>query len=121
VRIKQYNLGKWVGIYYSQLMNSLSIVGMGNSLINLTTLWAVANTTIVHWFPWLTYPLLMGIVFVIVLVILPVADYMLLYDTRQRYLNEQACKHDNPIIRELGIMKRDLELIKNKLNIEEQK
>ena len=117
MRIKQYNLGKWVGIYYSQLMNSLSIVGMGNSLINLTTLWAVANTTIVGWFPWLTYPLLMGIVFVIVLVILPVADYMLLYDTRQRYLNEQACKHDNPIMRELATVKDELALIKEHLGI----
>jgi hypothetical protein len=119
VKIKQYNLGKWVGIYYSQLINSLSIVGIGNSLINLTTLWAVANKSIVQFFPWLTYPILLGAIFVIVLVILPVSDYAFLYSTRQRYLNEQACKHDNPIIKKLVAMEKDLVLIKNKLNIEE--
>jgi ABC-type amino acid transport system permease subunit len=118
MKLKQYNLGKWVGVYYSELQNSLSIVGIVNSLVNLTVLWAVASKSIVYWFPWLNYPLFMIIVFAIVLAILPLADYILLYKTRQSFLNEQGWKHDNPVKWELDIMKKQMIKMCEKMNVE---
>lgn len=117
MKIKQYDLGRWFGLYYTELQNSLSIVGLFSSLVGLTVLWAVASTSIIYWVPWLTYPLFMGIVFFVVLFILPVVHYSFLYKTQQRFQSEQGYKHDNPFTRDMQQVKRDMAKIKAKLGI----
>lgn len=119
MRLRQYNLGKWLGFYYSELQNSLSIVGIVNSLVNLSVLWAVASKTIVIWFPWLNYPLFMGIVFATVMIVLPLADYTLIYKTRQTFLNEQGWKHGNPVKVQLDRMESAIVMLMKKNNVDD--
>src|SRR3990172_3022118 len=115
--MKQFDLGKPFGAYYTQLQRSLSLTGVGQSLVGLTVLWAVASDDLQHWLPWLTYPLFMGIVFFAVMVAIPAVDYVFIYKTQQRFLNVQGYKHDNPFRSDLEIVKADLELLKAKLGI----
>lgn len=114
--MKQYHLGKWVGAYYTELTNSLGIVGMGSSLVNLTVLWAVASDKILSLFPWLTYPLFMGIVFFVVLVILPILDYTLLYKTRQAFQNRQGYAHDNPFKKDIEDVKTEIRKLRKDIS-----
>ena len=116
--MKQFNLGRWPGAYYSQLINGLTIISVGSSIVNLTVLWAVTQDQIKRWFPWLNYALFLGIILFIVMVFLPLIDYMFLYKTRQAFLNEQGYKHKNPFREDIDLIKADLKelLEKDKRN-----
>lgn len=115
MKLKQYYLGKWAGVYYAELLNGLSMVGVANALVNLTVLWAVASKDIVYWFSWLTYPIYVAIIFTIVLIVLPLFDYMLVNKTRQAFLNDQTWRHDNPIKNKLDAIEEKQKLIEKQL------
>lgn len=109
LKLKQLNLGKLVGAYYTELTYSLSLVGIGSSLVSLTVLWSVVDLRL--YVSWLTYPLFMGIVFFIVLVVLPMFDYFFLYRTRQAFLNRQGYV-DNPFKNDLADIKAEIALLR---------
>lgn len=117
--MKQINLGKGFGVYFTELQNSMGLVGLGSSLMNLTVLWAVAGEQIRALIPWLNYPLFTGLVFLVVLVILPVIHWFFLYAAPQQVQSEQSYKHNNPFKSDIEQLKADIALIKKHMGIEE--
>ncbi len=118
--LKQYNTGKWFGAYYTELINSLGIVGIGNSLVGLTVLWVVASQSVTRFLPWLSYSLFIVVVFAVVLAILPLLHYIFMYKAIQGFQSEQSYKHMNPFKTDMDKIRHDLNLIKKRLDIKDE-
>jgi hypothetical protein len=119
--MKQYNIGWFFGLYWTQLQFSASYIGFISFAMVSTTMWVLAGKSLQELFPWLSFALFALLIFVSLFLIIPWLDYKFMQKTRQAYLNEQGWKHDNPtrlllermerrqirICRQLGISEED--------------
>jgi hypothetical protein len=107
---KQYNI-KGIGTFINVLYLTAPILGIVMSIVNAITFYAVVNEYLHKIVPWLSLPLFIGLLMVGGLVLL-LLFYKFIYPSYYAFLNKQTYIHENP-------MQRDLDLIKKKLGIEE--
>lgn len=119
--MKQFNLGRWFGTYWVELQNSMGLVGLGTSLMNMTVFWAIVGVKVQEFLPWLSYPLFMGIVFFIVLVALPYLHWTFMYAAPQQVASEQSYKHNNPFKDDIDHLKDDTDHLKEGQERQEKK
>lgn len=98
--MRQYNPGKWLGIFYMQSQSTASYMTFVNFGMTALNLWALWELKIQDLFPWMSLWLFI-LVFLILLVALGVCHYMFVQAPTIAFQNEQACLHDNPVMREL--------------------
>lgn len=115
--MKQVKIAPWVGVVLVQLSNGFFYVGIINTAMLSITLWATAGPMIKEVLPWINYWyfLLAGVLFLVVVLIL---DYVFLYPVRQKFINEQACKHENPAMEELRKHTRWLKQLSEHMGVE---
>lgn len=98
--MKQRHIPPWVGAIMVQLQNGLFYYGIITAVLSSLTLWALAGPSVQIVLPWVTYWHFLGLGVIGLLIIL-VLDYIFIYPVRQRFINEQACKHVNPAMIEI--------------------
>lgn len=105
-----------IGAIQVQAQGSMFYVSLLMFFINTTTFWYTAGyqITLVHfqWFEmWMLYVLL-----VVVLVIVGFIDWKFVLPSRQNFVNEQACKHDNPAMDSLRRIEEKLTELEKRLD-----
>lgn len=118
--LKQLNPGTWVGGYYTEFQNGISMSGMISVIFNMSTLWIVGQTTIKNIIPWFNYTIFLIILLLTVFIILPSFHYFLIYKPSIEFLNIQRAKHKNPEIDLINKLIKQNELIIKTLNIKEE-
>lgn len=95
-----------------QYQNSFFYVGLFNTVMLAVTLWYTAGYEIAQrYLPW--FGLWMFILTGVALWHLMIAfDYKFFYPVRQRFLNVQACKHENPAMDELRAIRKEIAELK---------
>jgi len=100
--IKQSKPRLWVGRLQMQLINTQSLyVGMAQSLMMLGMFWyttAAPNVRPVA--PWFNFWFFLGLIVVGIMAVM-VFDFVFVYPSRQSYLNQQAYKHENPVVEDI--------------------
>lgn len=114
--MRQYNLGRWLGAYYTQLQYSASYMVFINLTMLSVTMWASARAQIVDLLPWLTFPLFLAIALVLLLVVLPLFDYVFMMKSRMSYQNEQSWRHNNPANEILARVEEKLDRIQKEID-----
>lgn len=112
--MKQRNLpvlGKPLGAFINVLYLTMPLFGILAYGISAMTLYTVNIEWIRNNIKWLSIPVYAGAIIVFCLLLM-LLNYIFIYPSYYAFLNKQTYKHNNP-------MQRDLKLIKQKLGIEE--
>lgn len=115
--MRQRKLPSWVGVVIVQLSNGYFYFGVINSIMLSITLWATAGPMVKEVIPWANYWLFL-LAGVIITAIVLMLDYVFIYPVRQRFINEQACKHENPAMEELKKHTKWFKQISEKIGVE---
>jgi hypothetical protein len=109
----------WVGALQVQIMNSMFYMNLISTGMMIMTFWYTAGYQIQNRYaPWFNLWTFVGMV-ILIFAIVMVVDYIFILPTRVSFTNEQACKHNNPWMDEILLMKKDLAKIKKALEIED--
>jgi len=115
MKLKQVNLGRRVGGLRLQASQALFYL----SIYNFFLIGAAAIEKIQQWFPWVNfYMILVSQVVVYVLAIL--FEHYVVYKSVVSYTTKQSYIPANPAYVDHQTMKKDIELIKAKLGIDEE-
>ena len=102
-----------------QLTNSLFYITLLNTLMLALTFWYTTGYEIASkYLPWVNVGIFLAVV-ALVNVIVAVLDYVLIYPSRQGFINEQACKHPNPAMESLVRLEADMAKVKAKLGVKD--
>ena len=101
MKIKQHNLGTKFGAI--RFLASRTMIYM--SVYSLFALSAAAIPTIGVWFPWINFPILIGIVVAFFLVAM-VLDHLFVYKAEIDYTTKQAYIDENPAAKALKKVER---------------
>jgi len=108
--LKQYNI-RWLGTFINILYLTAPLIGISTSILNAATFYAVVQYYIHQFAPWITFPVF--ITFMVLCVFLMLfLFYKFVYPSYYTFLNSQTYIHNNPI-------RKDLAIIKKKLGIED--
>ena len=114
-KIIQRNPGKWLGIFYTQSQATssyMTFVNFGMTALNLWALWELKIKEIVPWFNlWLFIT-----VFVLVAVTIGVCHYIFVQKPMIIFQNEQACKHENPVMRRFDDLEKAIKELRGDKN-----
>ena len=114
--VKQYNIGKWFGAYYTQMQYSAGYMVAVNFVLLATTVWATSQTQIRALTKWISYPLFISVALFFIFVVLPTFDYMFMMKPRTIYQNSQGWIHDNPTNKELKLLRGEIEALRKELH-----
>jgi uncharacterized membrane protein len=86
----------WIGAFQVQIQNSLFYMNLVFMSMSVMTFWYTAGYQVSSTYAqWLTLPIFVGFVTLIFICVM-IVDYKIILPSRQSFLNEQACKHENP-------------------------
>ena len=113
--LKQYDIKqlKWAGSFIGVLYLVAPLIGMAGYVMTAITMYTVLIPYMKASFAWMTLPLFFLFLIVIVIVVL-LLFFKFVYPSYYAFLNRQMYIHKNPI-------QKDLQLIKEKLGIKENK
>lgn len=112
--MKQVKIPGWVGVIQVQLTNSFFYISLLNTAMLSVTLWATVGPSIQVVWPAARFWMFALLGFLLVCGIM-LLDYKFMYPVRQGFINEQACKHENPAMEELLKISKRLDEIEAKL------
>lgn len=115
--MRQVKIPAWVGAFQVQLTNSFFYITLFNTAMLSVTAWGSVGPSIQVAWPWAKFWMFAVLAFVVLIVIM-LLDYRFMYPVRQGFINEQACKHENPAMDELWSISRRLTFIEKELGIE---
>lgn len=104
--LKQYNI-KWIGTFINLLYTTAPMLGIVMYFINAITFYAVASPSIIKIFPWFNLPIFLIAIFSGVIILLLVF-YKFIYPSYYAFINKQSYIHENPIQRDLALIKKHL-------------
>ncbi len=107
---KQYNI-KGVGTFINVLYMTAPMLGIVMYIINAMTFYTVASEYIQKVIPWFTLPIFI-LTLVLGVILLLIFFYKFIYPNYYTFLNHQSYTHNNPI-------RKDLEMIKKHLGIQD--
>lgn len=99
--IPQYNLGKlgyYVAMYFLQLQNSSSYIGVVNYFLLAGTFWSTSQESIKAYIHWMNFPLMFLTAILFLFIILPIFDYMFMRKSIYSAQNKQACEAEHPMM-----------------------
>lgn len=115
--LKQSRGRVWLGAMQVQLASIYQYINPGNTLMIAITFWYSAGSHMANRYAsWFSMELFLAAGLALVGLVMYL-DYKLVLPSRQRFLNEQACKHENPAMVELRAIREDIQKIKTKLGI----
>lgn len=121
--VKQVKALPFIGALQVQFSNISLYLALYSSVALTLTLWMTTIINISWWPEWMTLPVYLLLAAGVVLIIM-FLDYKFVYPSRMAFINEQACKHENPamdLLKEIqAVQKRqaaELKSIRNKLGI----
>ena len=92
---RQYNFGTWLGGMYQGVSSSMFYYGMLNYVIILTIAWEASLRDYIHqMFPWVSFPMLLGVLVISVLVAM-LLDFKFAHAARIAFSNAQGYTHQN--------------------------
>ena len=91
---------------------SLPIFGVATNVMEAGTFYGVQKQNIHHLMPWMSFQLFLALIIILGLGLLLIF-YKFIYPSYYKFLNEQTYKHENP-------MQKDLALIKKHLGIKDE-
>ena len=103
---RQYDI-KWLGTFINLFYMSLPLVGIATNVMEAGTFYGVQKANIHHFAPWLSFQLFMGIV-IFVVILIEVGFYLFIYKAYQSFVNHQAYIHNNPVQKDLALIKKHL-------------
>lgn len=104
IKIPQYNLGKlghYGAMYFLQLQNSSSYIGIVNYFLLASTFWSTSQDSIKAYIPWMSFPLMFVFAVLILFILLPLLDYMFVRKSVYAAQNIQACEAGHPLLEEI--------------------
>lgn len=113
--MRQSNLpviGKYLGAFINVLYLTMPLFGILAYGISAMTLYTVNMNWIKDYISWLSIPIFFALI-VACCLLLMLINYKYLYPSYYEFLNRQVYKHNNPI-------QKDLELIKERLGIKDE-
>jgi len=105
-----------LGAILITFVTSLSWLSMANFALIVLLSWSSYQEKIIKFLPWINIYWIIAII-VLVIIALNVIEYAIFQPSRVAFSNQQAFIHQSPVQRELEIIKRNQELIMDKLNI----
>ena len=115
MNLKQSNIpivGKYIGAFVNVLYLTMPLLGIMAYGISALTLYTVNINWIKNNISWLSIPVYFVLIIIFCLLLM-LLNYKYLYPSYYAFLNKQAYIHNNPI-------QKDLKLIKEKLGINEE-
>jgi uncharacterized membrane protein len=109
---KQHDI-KGVGTFIHVLYMAAPMLGIVMYIINAVTFYTVAREHIINVLPWFSLGVFI-IVLVVGVVVMLMIFYVFIYRSYYTFLNRQTYEHNNPI-------RKDLEMIKKRLGIKDDK
>ncbi len=117
---RQYNVGGFVGGIKDILTRVILYVSFINFLLLAVTAYhTTLESTLRTWMSWMTLPIFVGILTVLVLISM-VIEYKIVLPSTIAYLNLQGYKHQNPIREQLDRVERTLADIQEKIQEQEK-
>jgi hypothetical protein len=116
MNLKQRDLpvvGKYIGAFVNVLYLTMPLLGIMAYTISALTLYTVNINWIRSNISWLSIPVYFVLIIIFCLLLM-LLNYKYLYPSYYTFLNKQAYIHNNPI-------QKDLALIKKAMNINEEK
>ena len=107
----QHNFGMGLGAIKSQANNAQFYIG----LVQLGLVAVAAITKLQVWFPWMSFPMLLGILFVLYLILMLV-DYKLVLPATLAFNSSQAWRHRSPMKVDTDILKADMKRLEGKID-----
>ena len=105
---KQYHISGWVGALKDLFTRVVFYVTALNFVLLAATAYhTTLRETIQSQLPWLTFPVFLGVLVVLVLISM-VIEYKIVLPSTIAYLNEQGYKHQNPIRAQLDRIEKML-------------
>ena len=108
--MKQFNKGYLIGALKTQLMR----VQAYYSTVSLVLLAVAARPQLEEWFPWLSFPVILFLLFLI-MVIAGVLDHIFVIRSEYAWNGVQTWSNNNPVVKCLQDMQADISKIKREL------
>jgi len=108
---RQYNV-KGIGSFINVFYMSLPIFGVATNVMEAGTFYGVQKQNIHHLMPWMSFQIFLALIILLGFGLLLIF-YKFVYPSYYKFLNEQTYKHENP-------MQKDLALIKKHLGIKDE-
>ncbi len=109
-----------LGAILITFVTSLSWLSMANFALIVLLSWGSYQEKIVEFLPWINIYWIIAII-VMAIIALNVIEYAIFQPSRVAFSNQQAFIHQSPVQRELEIIRRNQELIMDKLDIKGDK
>ena len=114
---KQYKASGKIGGAKDLLMRTLFYVSIINFiLIAITAYHTTLRDTLLSWFPWLNFPIFLGIL-VVGLLLLMVLEYKIVLPSSWAFSNRQQYEHQNLIRKQLDKIEETLSEIQKKQGV----
>lgn len=105
----------WVGALQVQISNSMFYLSLISTGMMVLTFWYTAGYQIQQtYLLWLDLWIFILVV-IAVLIMVMILDYTFVYPARQKFLNIQSCKHENPAMIEILELRKEVSDIKRLL------
>ena len=103
---RQYKTGNLLGAFVFMYCNASVFIGIMLSFMNAGTFYIVASGYFPQLAIWQFYLILIFIVYLIM-----VMTFMLVTPSVIAFSNEQACKHENPVIERLERLEKKIDVL----------
>lgn len=105
---KQYNMGSWIGGLKDLIMRVLLYVAIINFVLIVATAYhTTLRETLQVWIPWLTFPMFLGSLVVLLLLVM-VLEYKIVLPSTWSFVNRQQYEHKSPIKEQLDRIEKML-------------
>ncbi len=114
-RLSRGVVAQSIGGSYSQVTRVLGYWSIVNSVILLVLAWDTTIGQVVRgWLPWLTFPLFLVTVGMIVVLIM-IVDFLIILPGVWAFANKQAAIHDNPVYDEIKAFRKEMKVQQDKI------
>jgi len=118
--LTQINTGQWWGGFKAVVSSASSYASWVSMCMQAVVLYTVTSPTMNEKnisIPFWTFVLIIAVFAISILIF----EWKVTIPSAVKFTNSQTYKHENPIRRDLEIIKEDMKLIKNKLGISDDK
>ena len=117
--MKQAKVKTWLGGFQVQLSTSMShyVVYINMSLVGMMFWYTTASPALRPYAPWIAWWMFASIMFVIIVSVM-IIDYKFMLSSRQGFMNKQAYKHENLIVKDVARIEKNLKKLFKEMGIE---
>jgi type III secretory pathway component EscU len=113
--LNQIKIPKWIGAFQVQVTNSMFYLSLFNTAMLMVTFWFTSGYQVSERYLSFMNLWLFLILVIVLFAIIAIIDYKFIYPSRQAFVNEQACKHENPAMNELAAIRSELKELREEI------